>query len=105
MQEEFRGREKKLCICFVDLKKAFDMVPRKVIEWVSRKKGLAEALEQAVTSLYDGSRTKVRVGSGTSDEFGVQIFHFVMINSCFILHVGAQQLILYFKDLIFFSKQ
>ena len=32
MQEEFRGREKKLYVCFVDLEKAFDTVPRKVME-------------------------------------------------------------------------
>ena len=38
MQEEFRGREKKLYKCFVDLEKAFDRVPRKVMEWVLRKK-------------------------------------------------------------------
>ena len=38
-----------------------------------RKKGLAEVLVQAVMSLYEGSRTKVRVGSGTSDEFGVRV--------------------------------
>ena len=28
---------------------------------------------QAVMSLYEGSRTKVRVGSETSDEFGVRV--------------------------------
>ena len=72
-QEEFRGREKKLYMCFVDLKKAFDRVPRKVMEWALRKEGLAEVLEQAVMSLYEGSRTEVRVGSGTSDEFGVRV--------------------------------
>ena len=63
---------------FVDLEKAFDRVPRKVMEWALRKKGLAEVLVQAVLvqavmSLYEGSRTKVRVGSGTSDEFGVRV--------------------------------
>ena len=56
-------------MCFVDLEKAFDRVPRKVMEWALRKKGLAEVLVQAVMSLYEGSRTKVRVGSGTSEEF------------------------------------
>ena len=73
MQEEFRGREEKLCMCFVDLEKALDRVPRKVMEWALRKKRLAEVLVQAVMSLYEGSRTKVRVGSGTSDEFGVRV--------------------------------
>ena len=33
MQEEFRGRKKKVYMCFVDLEKAFDSVPRKVMEW------------------------------------------------------------------------
>ena len=40
MQEEFRGREKKLYMCFVDLEKALDRVPRKVMEWASSKKEL-----------------------------------------------------------------
>ena len=73
MQEEFRGREKKLYMCSVDLEKAFDSVPRKVMEWALRKKGLAEVLVQAVMSLCEGSRTKVRVGSMTSEEFGVRV--------------------------------
>ena len=73
MQEEFRGREKKLYMCFVDLEKAFDGVPRKVMEWALRKKSLPEVLVKAVMSLYDGLRTKVRVGSGLSEEFGVRV--------------------------------
>ena len=43
-------REKKVCMCFVDLEKAFDRVSRKVMEWALRKKGLAEVLVQAVMS-------------------------------------------------------
>ena len=73
MQEEFRGREKKLYMCFVDLKKAFDRVPRKVMKWALRKKSLPEVLVKAVMSLYEGSRTKVRVGSSLSEEFGVRV--------------------------------
>ena len=42
MQEEFCGREKKLYMCFVDLEKAFDKDPRKVMEWALRKKSLPE---------------------------------------------------------------
>ena len=73
MQEEFRGKEKKLYMCFVDLEKAFDRVPRKVMEWALRKKSLPEVLVKAVMSLHVGSRTKVRVGSGLSEEFGVRV--------------------------------
>ena len=73
MQEEFREREKKLYMCFVDLEKAFDGVPGKMIEWTLRKKSLPEVLAKAVMSLYEGSRKKVRVGSGLSEEFGVRV--------------------------------
>ena len=72
MQEEFRGREKKLYMCFVDLEKAFDRIPRNVMEWALRKKSLPEVLVKAVMSLYEGW-TKVRVGSGLSEEFGVRV--------------------------------
>ena len=54
-------------MCFVDLEKAFDRIPRKVMKWALRKKGLTEVLVQAVMSLYEGSRMKVRVGPGTSE--------------------------------------
>ena len=73
MQEEFRGREKKLYMCFVDSEKAFDRVPRKVMEWALRKKSLPEVLAKAVMSLHEGSRTKVRVGSGLSEELIVRV--------------------------------
>ena len=62
-----------LYMCFVDLEKAFDKVPRKVMEWALRKKGTAKVLVEAVISLYEGSRTKVKVGSGTSEEFGIRV--------------------------------
>ena len=38
-----------------------------------KKEMMAEMLVQAVMSLYQSSRTKARVRSGTSDEFGVQV--------------------------------
>ena len=36
---EYQKKEKKLYMCFVDMEKAFDRVPRKVMEW-AMKKGL-----------------------------------------------------------------
>ena len=73
LQEEYRDKEKKLYMCFVDLEKAFDRVPRKVMEWAMRKRGLPEQMVRAVMSLYKGAKTRVRVGSGMSEEFGVKV--------------------------------
>ena len=73
MQEEFCGKEKKLYMCFVDVEKAFHRVPRKVMKWALRKKSFLEVLVKAVMSLYESSRTKVRVGSVFSEEFGVRV--------------------------------
>ena len=73
IQDEFRGRQKKLYMCFLDLEKAFDRVSRKVMEWALRKKSLPEVLVKAVMSLYEGLRTKVKVGSGLSEEFEVRV--------------------------------
>ena len=44
MQEEYQKTDKKLYMCFVDMEKAFDRVPRKVMELALRKKGLSEAM-------------------------------------------------------------
>ena len=40
MQEEYDVKGKKLYMCFVEQKKALDRVPRKVLEWAMRKKGI-----------------------------------------------------------------
>ena len=71
IREEFREKEEKLCMCFVNLEKTFDRVPIKVVEWALRKKTLPEVLVQAVMSLYEGLRTNVRIGSGLLEKFGV----------------------------------
>ena len=73
MQEEYQNKDKKLNMCFVNMEKAFDRVPRKVMEWAMRKKGLSEVIVRAVMSLYDGAKTRVRVGSAYSEEFEVKV--------------------------------
>ena len=49
-------------MCFVDMEKPFDRVPRKVGEWAMRKKGLSEVMVWAVMSLYDCTKTKSEGG-------------------------------------------
>ena len=60
-------------MCFVDIEKAFDRVPGKVMEWAMRKRGLAEVIVRVLMSLYHGAKTKVRVGSELSEEFLAQV--------------------------------
>ena len=59
MQESYLEKNRKLFIYFVDLEKAFDRVPRKMIEWALRKKLVLERLVQAVMSIYKGAKTRV----------------------------------------------
>ena len=73
IQEEFHAKGKQLYMCFVDLEKAFDRVPRKVLEWAIKKKGLSEVLARSVMSLYEGANTRVRVDSELSEEFDVKV--------------------------------
>ena len=73
MQEEYQKKDKKLYMCFVDMEKAFDRVPRKVMEWAMRKKGLSAVIVRAVVSLYDGAKTRVRMRSAHSEEFKAKV--------------------------------
>ena len=70
---EYQKKDKKLYMCFVDMGKAFDRVQRKVMKWAMRKKGLAEVMIRTVLSLYDGAKTRVRVGSAYLEEFEVKV--------------------------------
>ena len=51
-------------MCFVDLDRAFDRVPRKVLQWAKWKKGIPEVLIRSVMSLYEAAKRRVRVVRG-----------------------------------------
>ena len=56
LQEMYGAKKRKLYHIFVDLKKAFDKVPREAVTWALRRKGVPERL---VSMLYDHSTSKV----------------------------------------------
>src|SRR6218665_3784130 len=45
---------------FVDMEKAFDRVPREVVYWSLRKKGVLEKIVRLVRSMYVDAKTAVR---------------------------------------------
>ena len=76
LHEKNLAKNRKLYFAFVDLEKAFDRVPRKVIWWVIRKLGIEEWFVQFVQAVHNNTRRKVRVSNTYSDEFGVKVgFH------------------------------
>ena len=57
----------------VDIEKAFDCVPRKVIWWALRKLGVEEWIVRLVQGMYANARSRVSVGEGFSKEFEVKV--------------------------------
>ncbi|GAA6082711.1 uncharacterized protein LOC111191400, partial [Tachysurus ichikawai] len=60
-------------MCFVDLEKAFDCVPRGDLWGVLWEYGVRGPLLRAVRSLYDRSRSLVRIAGSKSDLFPVHV--------------------------------
>ena len=71
--QEYLDKEKKLYMCYVDLEKAFDRVPSKVLECAMRKRGIPEVMVTTVMILYEGAKAKVRVGLELSKAFVVKV--------------------------------
>ena len=73
MQEKYMEKNKKLFHVFVDLEKAFDRVPRKVIEWALRRQEVPERLVRIIMCLYIGSTSRVCAAGGTSEAFTINV--------------------------------
>ena len=101
---------------FVDLEKDIDRVPRKVLAWPMRKKGIPEVLVRSVMSLCVGEKTRVGVDSELLEEFEVNVeMHQESVLSLFIFSLvvdvvtefvreGALCELLYSDDLVLMSE-
>ena len=69
IQEKYLAKQKKLYMCFVDQEKAFDRVPREVVEWAMRKKCIPEPLVFSSDELVHRHKDKSDSwsASGTAD--------------------------------------
>ena len=59
LQEKYLAANKRLYMAFVDLEKAFDRVPWKVIWWALRKLGVEEWIMRLVQGMYANVRSCV----------------------------------------------
>ena len=73
VQEKILEGNDKRYWAFVDLEKAFDRVPREVVYWSLRRKGITEKIVRIIKSMYDGAVTTVRCGAGNTKQFEIRV--------------------------------
>ena len=73
LQEKYIAKHRKLCMASVNLEKAFDRVPRKVLRWALRVVGVPEWLVKVVQAMYVGARSRTHVKSSFSEVFEVRV--------------------------------
>ena len=71
--EKYLAKGRHLYFAFVDLEKAFDRVPRKVIWWALRKAGVDEWIVKVVQCMYDGFTSRIRVNDSFSNSIEVKV--------------------------------
>ena len=73
LQEKYLLKKKNIYFAFVDLEKAFDRVPRKILWWAMRKVKIDEWIIQVVKSMYDNAQSKIRITNSYSDPVNVSV--------------------------------
>ena len=71
LQAKCREKNKDLHMVFVDLEKAFDRIPRDLIWWCLRKKGVPEEYVKIVQDMYRSCKTKVVTQKGETEYFAI----------------------------------
>ena len=73
IQEKYLEKIKELHMVFVDLEKAYDRIPRDLIWWSLRKRGLEEHYITVIRDMYERSKTKVRTLTASTKEFQIYV--------------------------------
>ena len=71
IMEGFQSKQLPLCVTFIDYKKAFDSIDRKVMFAVLRHYGILEKVVNAISVLYKNSKSVVSVDGNISESFDV----------------------------------
>ena len=73
MQEKHLEVHTDLFLTFVDLENAYDRVPRDLVYWCLRSRGVPEKLVRLVEATYHGTSKVVRTMHGRTDEFPIKV--------------------------------
>jgi len=73
LQEKHFAVNKPLFIAFVNLEKAFDQIPRKVLSWALRCLDVEKWAVRVIQGMYTYVRSQVRVNGQYREEFGVGV--------------------------------
>ena len=72
-QQKYTAKKKRLYHIFVNLKKAFDRVPRSALVWALRRQLVPENLIRLVMVLYTGASSSVVASGGPSPSFEISL--------------------------------
>ena len=64
--EKYGEKQRALHLIFIDLKKAYDRVPRQEV-WASMRRKASEKYVRVIQDMYEGSRTSVKSSVGTTE--------------------------------------
>jgi len=73
LMEKHRESQRDLHCVFIDLKKAYDWVPRSEVWNCLWLKGVEEKYIRLIQDMYAGSKTRIRCAAGTTDDFEVSV--------------------------------
>ena len=73
LQEKYIAANKPLYFAFVDLEKAFNRVPRKVLWWALRSLGVEKRAVHVIQGMYMDVKSRVHVNGQYSKKFGVGV--------------------------------
>ena len=73
LQEKHIEVHKDLFLTFVDLEKVYDRVPRNLVYWWLRRRGVPEKLVRLVEATHHGASTAVRTMHSRTDEFPIKV--------------------------------
>jgi hypothetical protein len=64
--EKYNARSRQIGLVFVDLEKAYDSVPRKMLWKTLEMKSISEPLINATKEIYNGNRCQMKIGTSLS---------------------------------------